>query len=341
MKIDFIVFDGSKKTLYVRIIGGPAFAVHGDFDCFQTFDVFDIHIAGKLASLIGIDDFRSPMMTNGLLKATHHPFGFHGVGGVPTHDIPAMHIDNLHQIHKPPAQRNVADIDLPDLIGPVDSKASEQLGILVPGQINDRGPGLAVYRSNGHELHQTAYFVLADLVALMGQIVGVAAFATRWIFLVHAVHGMHDLKILLTDRGGFVVAGRTGQPQQAALPGNTWIGKTLVHQFLAISHRHHSSFFFEPVGFHLHLADLLVEFFNLLLPVLVHGIGFLIGKGLVGVSQKLLFPVCNLIGMQFIVLSKLADCLAFFESFQYYFGLEARAKVSAFTFHVGKLTVRV
>ncbi len=102
MKIDFIVFDGSKKTLYVGIIGGPAFAVHGDFDCFQTFDVCDILIAGKLASLIGIDDFRSPMMTNGLLEATHHPFGIHGVGDVPTHDIPTMDIDNPHQIQKNP-----------------------------------------------------------------------------------------------------------------------------------------------------------------------------------------------------------------------------------------------
>jgi len=39
MKIDFIVFHGSKKTLYERILGGWAFYRHGDFDCFQTFDV--------------------------------------------------------------------------------------------------------------------------------------------------------------------------------------------------------------------------------------------------------------------------------------------------------------
>jgi len=39
MKIDFFVFHGSRKTLYERILGDPAFAIHGDFDCFQTFNV--------------------------------------------------------------------------------------------------------------------------------------------------------------------------------------------------------------------------------------------------------------------------------------------------------------
>ena len=52
MKIDFVIFNGSEKTLYVRIFGGPAFADHGDFDRFLTFDVFDVLIAVKLVFVI-------------------------------------------------------------------------------------------------------------------------------------------------------------------------------------------------------------------------------------------------------------------------------------------------
>lgn len=159
MKVDLVVLDGSEESFGVRIVRGTPFSIHGDFHSLQTFDVLDVFLTGELASLVGVDDLRRPVSSDGLLDTAHHPFGIHRVGDVPADSVPAVNIDDGHQVYKPLAQWDVADFELPHLVGPTDVQTPEQIGILVLGRIADRGLRLAVNRRNGHKAHQAEYFV--------------------------------------------------------------------------------------------------------------------------------------------------------------------------------------
>src|SRR5690625_6631157 len=96
-----------------------------------------------------------------MLKRFYHPAGLHAIGDIPAYTIPAVHIDNRYQIHKPTSHRNITDVDLPNLIGPDNIQPAQQGRILIGFRVTNvrsraREDGLKT-----HNPHQPSDFILS------------------------------------------------------------------------------------------------------------------------------------------------------------------------------------
>lgn len=178
------------------------------------------------------------MAGNGPLERFYHPTGLHTVRNVPADDKPAVFINNGHQIHKSTLHGNIADIDLPHLFRPDNVQSPQQIWIFVGGRINDRGPRLTINRLNPRDLHQPANFVPAYQDPDKLQIPPVATCAPGRVFVVHAVHQLHDSKICLATSFGVVIIHRSVHPQQLTLPANTHLLIRSINHRLSIFQRY-------------------------------------------------------------------------------------------------------
>ena len=69
-QIDFLVFDRLPQPLDKDVVAPCAFAVHADFDVVFLENIGESR-AGKLAALVGVEDFRGAVFGNGLLQCPH------------------------------------------------------------------------------------------------------------------------------------------------------------------------------------------------------------------------------------------------------------------------------
>ena len=75
-QIDFFVFDRLPQPLDKDVVAPCAFAVHADFDV-VCLEHLDEGRAGKLAALVGVEDFRDPVFCDGFFKCPHAKVSLH------------------------------------------------------------------------------------------------------------------------------------------------------------------------------------------------------------------------------------------------------------------------
>ena len=56
LKIELFVFDGSKESLYVDIVNGATFPIHGYFNGFVGLYKLNVLLCGELTSLVCLYD---------------------------------------------------------------------------------------------------------------------------------------------------------------------------------------------------------------------------------------------------------------------------------------------
>lgn len=78
MQVDAFVFEWSPEPLDLHIVHPVATPVHADADLGVPQDGGE-RDAGKLAALIGVEDFRSPMAPQRLFQRQHIEAGIHRV----------------------------------------------------------------------------------------------------------------------------------------------------------------------------------------------------------------------------------------------------------------------
>jgi hypothetical protein len=83
---------------------------------------------GELRALIGVPDFGLTEAERGVERGQAEA-GFHGVGEFPAEHEAAEQIHHCHQVEKAATQRNISNIGAPDVIGPEDFHATQQVGI--------------------------------------------------------------------------------------------------------------------------------------------------------------------------------------------------------------------
>ena len=88
MQVKVVVFDGPPKPFNEDVVLASAAAVHADGD-FVVFENLGEAVAGKLGSLIGVEDFRLAVTLQGLLKGLVAEVRVQGVGEAPGEDFAA------------------------------------------------------------------------------------------------------------------------------------------------------------------------------------------------------------------------------------------------------------
>jgi hypothetical protein len=82
--------------------------------------------------------------------------GIHGVWQTPGAHTAGGPIHDRHQVQKAVLHRDVRNVDAPDLIGPLDRHAPQQIGINLVFGMGVGGSGRLIDRLQAHQPHQAA-----------------------------------------------------------------------------------------------------------------------------------------------------------------------------------------
>ena len=144
--IDLPVFDRSKESLNINVISGPAFSIHRYLNGFQAFYITNIFIRAKLAALIRVYDLRFTIFVYCHSQSINNPFSLHSVRQTPAQDTFAVYVHYGQQIHVSSDHGNIGDIKRPNLVGSLYFQIRKQIGVFIPGRINDGGAQTALNR---------------------------------------------------------------------------------------------------------------------------------------------------------------------------------------------------
>jgi len=105
------------------------------------------------------------------LQGLQHKKSAKGIGKPKREILAAVPVRNGDKIHKSVAHRYVGDISCPHLIGVVDFKVSQQIGVYLLCRMWPRGLGLRIYGFKPHEPHQSLNTFTIDFVTQSAQVI--------------------------------------------------------------------------------------------------------------------------------------------------------------------------
>src|SRR5690606_7627628 len=125
VKIQFIVFNSTPESLYENIVDCTAFSVHRYLSAFQTFNVINIILGGKLAPLIPVYNLGFSVLGDGLFRGGNDPISFHRVGQRPAYKAAAPQIPYGQTVKKSLSHRSVATVHGPHLVYAINFKITQ------------------------------------------------------------------------------------------------------------------------------------------------------------------------------------------------------------------------
>lgn len=137
-QVDVIVFECPPQSLDEDVVEGSARTIHRDRH-FSLFQDGGEGFGGELGTLVGVEDFRRAVEGQGLGEGCHAEVGGHGVGHSPGEHFPGVPVHDCHQKQETLLEGNVGDVRRPDLIGVIDPKVAQQVGIFRMGRVWFRG----------------------------------------------------------------------------------------------------------------------------------------------------------------------------------------------------------
>src|SRR3989338_1424464 len=166
-EINVLVFDRTPQALNEDIVQRPTAAIHADRNSLLDENPCKLH-AGKLATLVGIKNFRSPV-AHRLFETLHAKIRRERIADSPGQNISTVPINNRRQIHKPVADFYISDVHTPDLIHPVDDNTPQQIGInlmipIAPARIPRRE-----YRHQAHQPHKSTHPLATNRISVFTQ----------------------------------------------------------------------------------------------------------------------------------------------------------------------------
>src|SRR6516165_9797611 len=109
MEVDLFVFEAAPQPLDKDVVHAPALAIHADHDP-VPFQGAGKVVAGELAPLVGIEDFRPAMARERFLERLDAKIGVERVGETPGQHRAADPIHDHHQVEKALGHRDVGDV---------------------------------------------------------------------------------------------------------------------------------------------------------------------------------------------------------------------------------------
>src|ERR1035437_503523 len=153
LQVDSLVFQGTPESFDKDVVLEPSFAVHADPD-FPGLEDGGKCFAGKLASLVGVENLRGSVFEKCLFQGFDTESGVQRVGQPPGQDLPGGPVHDCYQVHKSPCHGDIGNVRCPDLIGPVNGQPSQQIRVDRVFRLPSTGTRLGSQRFDPHEEHQ-------------------------------------------------------------------------------------------------------------------------------------------------------------------------------------------
>ena len=153
VQVDVLVFERTPEALDEDIVGPAALAIHADLDAF-FFEPSGERFTGEWTSLIGVEDLRLAVPAESLFQCFDAERCVHGDRQPPREHTAAEPVDDRGQIDKAARHGDVGDVHGPNLIGPRDREAAQQVGINLLPWRGFGGVGLPIERLHAHSPHQ-------------------------------------------------------------------------------------------------------------------------------------------------------------------------------------------
>src|SRR5215470_9087444 len=118
-QIHLLVFDASPQTLNEHVVTPSALAIHADRYS-PVGKRAGERRAGELAALVGVEDFRLAVTSQGIFKGRNTERGLHGDRQPPRQHTATEPIEHDGEVDKALRHRNICDVHRPDLVGPRD-----------------------------------------------------------------------------------------------------------------------------------------------------------------------------------------------------------------------------
>lgn len=193
-EVDVLLLDTAPEPFDEHVVEGPASAIHRDANA-GSFHAGGKPTGGELHPLIGIEDLRSAPLQGRLQRLQAKP-AIERVRELPREHIPAVPVDDGHQIHEPVRHRHIRDIGAPHLAGTLHFHVPKQVGIdFVLGPSLAR-LGLGINRLDAHVAHQTLNALAIDHVAEPTQVLLHPAAAIEGPLEILFVDQTHEQQVL-------------------------------------------------------------------------------------------------------------------------------------------------
>ena len=219
--VQIIAFQAPKPTFNYHVIHPACLAVHTLPDALIT-EIFRIIIAGELATLVRIDDFRLAVHRDSSFCRHQDRRGIKTVGQFKTHDIAAVPVDYRRQIHVTSAHFDVGYINRPNLIRCGNSEIFQQIRKhfvcrITLGQVRFR-----VHRVNTHLIHIPLYKLASGSYAVLLEFHHKSADTQIAHLRVPIIYAAFDTLFALNvsngRRFGLVIIAAAADAEQLALP---------------------------------------------------------------------------------------------------------------------------
>jgi hypothetical protein len=214
VQVDMLVLYRAPEALDKDVVHPSSFAIHADLDAVCLQDAGEV-LAGKLGSLIGVEDLRPSVLCNGLFKRLGAKVRGHGLRQPPRQHSARGLVHHGHQVGKALGHRDVRDIRTPDFIGSCNGRVAKQVGVDPVRQVRDRRSGLLVHRRDAHLAHQALDAAPGDGNALPMELILDAARPHVGMLQMQLVDSLHQVEPLRRGRRGQSVDPGSGQAQKS------------------------------------------------------------------------------------------------------------------------------
>lgn len=153
VQVKVLILDSPPESFDKDVVLAAPPTIHADGDL-VVLEGLDKAVAGKLRSLVGVENRWSAITAQGLLEGLDTKVRLKGIGNPPGQDFAAVPVHNGHKVHKPSFHWDVGDVGGPDLVGPFYDQIPQQIWVDFVLRMGPTGSRLGVYGLDAHQPHQ-------------------------------------------------------------------------------------------------------------------------------------------------------------------------------------------
>ena len=208
--VDQFVLERAPQPFDENVVERTAAAIHADRDA-ALLERSQKVGRGELRALIGVPDFGLAEAERGVERGQAEA-GLHRVGEFPTEHEAAEPIHHRDQVEKAATHRNVSNIGAPDVVGPLDRDAAQQVRVDLVTRRRTAQVRFGIVGFDAQNAHQPL-----DALAVHLQFDRHLAAAEKRALQVQLVESAEQTQVLRALRPRLVVVGRARHSQQFAL----------------------------------------------------------------------------------------------------------------------------